>query len=486
MIPLGEWLPDLPDRDNPGATEALNVTPEVFGYSPFRTLSSSTDALSARCRGAGSFKAPDGTVLTFAGTENKLFRSNLTLWTDVSRGASPGTYQSGERWRFALFSNLAVATNFGDAVQKWIVGLSSSFSDLGTNVPKAREVAVIGDFLVLGNVDDALDGRVPNRLHWGPIGSPDGDWTPALSTQADFQDLAEGGAITGIIGGDVGYVLSETAVHRMSYIGSPLVFQIGRIEENRGCVASGSVATDGERTIYLAANGFYLLDHDSGQSVPIGANKVDQWFLNEADATLYTRMSAAMSSEDKLYILSFASGDAGAQPDTILIYNWEVGRWAYARIACDQVGRLLASGFTLEQLDGVADLDSLPASLDSAQWQGGEIIFGAFDTSNRLASFSGAPLNATIETASLQLADPNRALVRGVRPVVDGAATVALGTRDLPAGATIWTAPQATNVKTGMANFHKEARYHKARLNVTGEWTRAQGVDVDAEGAGWL
>ena len=73
-----------------------------------------------------------------------------------------------------------------------------------------------------------------------------------------------------------------------------------------------------------------------------------------------------------------------------------------------------------------------------------------------------------------------------MRPVVDGAATVALGTRDLPAGATIWTAPQATNVKTGMANFHKEARYHKARLNVTGEWTRAQGVDVDAEGAGWL
>lgn len=32
MIPLGEFLPDIPARDNPGATEARNVTPPSSAY----------------------------------------------------------------------------------------------------------------------------------------------------------------------------------------------------------------------------------------------------------------------------------------------------------------------------------------------------------------------------------------------------------------------------------------------------------------------
>ena len=38
MIPLGEWLPDQPALNNPGATVAKNVTPAARGYRAVKDL----------------------------------------------------------------------------------------------------------------------------------------------------------------------------------------------------------------------------------------------------------------------------------------------------------------------------------------------------------------------------------------------------------------------------------------------------------------
>lgn len=488
MIPLGEWLPDLPARDNPGATEARNVTPEAWGYGPWRELGAVTDALSDRCLGAAAAKAPDGTVLTVAGTETRLYRLNSTSWSDVSKGATPTDYAAGTRWNFALFDDLFIGTNYEDAVQKWTLGSSSSFSDLGTNCPKARYAAVIGRFLFLANIDDSVDGEVPNRAAWAPINNPDGNWTPSQTTQADRQDIQTGGHITGIIGGDVGHIFLENAIYRVTYVGPPTIHEILPVAENQGCIAPGTIATDGRRCFFRGQNGFYMLDTDSSQIHPVGANKVDDWFLSEIGDINSTRISAAVSPEAKLYILSFPSGDSGEQPDRLLIYNWEVQRWSYAVAECDQVARILSAGYTLEQLDGISSsIDALPASLDSAQWKGGRIIFGGFTTANEFGAFGGDALDAVIETAEAQLADPHRALLKGVRPIADGATwTVQAGYRNLPTGDVEWTPVSSVNAMTGLAPFHNEARYHRARLNGTGEWNKAQGIDVEAASAGYL
>ena len=78
---------------------------------------------------------------------------------------------------------------------------------------------------------------------------------------------------------------------------------------------------------------------------------------------------------------------------------------------------------------------------------------------------------------------PNRSFVRGVRPIVDGAATVSLGTRNLVTDAVTWTDPVSVHPRTGMAPFRSDARYHRAKLSFS-DFDFAQGLDIDASRSG--
>ena len=484
MIPFGEWLPDRPPRDNPGAIEAKNAVPIAGGYAPCRSLDSFTNALDARCRGAVSGIAGNLTVFTFAGDAAKLYRLSDATWSDVSKG---GGYSTGtnEVWNFAEFGRvgrLIVATNFTDAPQKWIMGTSSAFADLSSTAPKARYLCVVGDFLVVGNLNDSTDGTVPSRVAWGPIGNPEGSWTPDQTTQADFQDLKAGGEITGVVGGEYGSILCRTAVYRMTYVGVPLIFRFDEVSRNTGCVAPGSVASHGAITIFLSEDGFVLFD---GQGLrPIGANRVDRWFETYANSGGFSRISATMDPARKLYLCAFPA-DGQDDPARILIYNWELDRWGWCEQDCEALVRLLSPGYTLEGLADISSsLDALPASLDSRQWQGGAVTFGGFDLAHQFGPFGGAVKPAVIDTSEVQIFDPLRAFVRGVRPIVDGTTTVALGTRDRPTDTIAWTADTAVNSRTHLASFRSDARYHRARVTTSGDFEHAQGVDIEADRSG--
>ena len=45
QLPFGEWLPDLPDHINPGATQARNVFPAVNSYRPFPKYIAATQVM---------------------------------------------------------------------------------------------------------------------------------------------------------------------------------------------------------------------------------------------------------------------------------------------------------------------------------------------------------------------------------------------------------------------------------------------------------
>ena len=483
MIPFGEWLPDRPARDNPGATEARNVVPIAGGYGPTRSLVTYTNALTARCRGAASGIASDLGVQTFAGDETKLYQLTDSTWADVSK---MGGYTTGadERWAFAEFGRddrQLIATNFSDDVQTWTLGSSSVFADLSATCPKARHLGVVRDFLVLGNVNDSTDGAVPSRVAWGPIGNPAGVWTPSVSTQAGEQDLATGGEIQAVVGGEYGSIICRSAIHRMTYIGGELIFQFDEVVRNRGCVAPGSVATQGGLTIFLAEDGFVAFDGASLTN--IGANKVDQWFIDNVNSGEYGRLSAAIDPERKLYYCAFPN--IAASPAIIIVFNWELGRWSYIEQECDLLARVLSPGFTLEGLVNISStLEGLPASLDSRQWQGGALTLGAFATDYKLGSFGGDTKAAVLDTPEVQLSDPRRTFVNGVRPIVDGTATVSLGTRERPTDAVTWTSAVDPNSRTGVAPFRSDARYHRARVKTSGDFRFAQGVDIGASPSG--
>lgn len=153
---FGEYLPDLPELENPGATVALNVVPRTAkSYGPFNDLAVVSDALAARCQGMFSAVDDSGNVYTFAGDAGALYKadSNLT-WSDVSDTTTSSTYVTAtdDYWKFVQYGNRVIATNFFNDVQTFVVGTDSQFTDLDSaNAPKARHIAIIRNWVFLGN-----------------------------------------------------------------------------------------------------------------------------------------------------------------------------------------------------------------------------------------------------------------------------------------------------------------------------------------------
>src|SRR6185437_6903430 len=86
LLPAGDYRPDVSDYEGQATRNILNVIPRGDGYGPFPGFSPYTSALPASCRGAFYALKSDGTVVTFAGTVDRLYRlsnSDFT-WRNVS------------------------------------------------------------------------------------------------------------------------------------------------------------------------------------------------------------------------------------------------------------------------------------------------------------------------------------------------------------------------------------------------------------------
>ena len=96
QVPFGEWLPDLPDHLNPGATQAKNVYPAVNSYRPFKSITQATaNALDNREQGAASFTSDTGNVSSDifsikVGVTDKTFR--MVFKTENLNKVMEGSY----------------------------------------------------------------------------------------------------------------------------------------------------------------------------------------------------------------------------------------------------------------------------------------------------------------------------------------------------------------------------------------------------------
>ena len=86
QIPFGEWLPDQPEHNNPGANVANNVYYALNSYKRFPSLVNySTNTITKDSRGAGSFRDNANTVFNFVATQDTLYE--LTGGAFTERGA---------------------------------------------------------------------------------------------------------------------------------------------------------------------------------------------------------------------------------------------------------------------------------------------------------------------------------------------------------------------------------------------------------------
>ena len=486
MIKLGQFLPDQPPFQSAGATVATNVVPAANGYGNLPDVLPFSGAANKFIRGMFAAKDDAASAAIYVGDENSLYKFDATDsgLDDVSK-TSDASYSTadGDVWRFVQFGEDVIATNYSDPIQTIQAAAGGRFADLGGSPPKAKFLAVVRDFVMCGYTDDT-DGEKPYRVRWSGIGDYD-SWAVDADTQADFQDIADMGAVTGLVGGEYATILMEKGIVRAQYVGSPLVFEFDKVQLNRGCKISGSVVSLGRNVFYLSDDGFYMFDGQS--SKPIGAEKVNKYFLGRFQSNNSSRMSSVIDPLRQIVVWSYASVDSGdGTPDELIIYNYATDSWSTANIGLDAMASLFSAGYTLEGLDNISgSLDALPSSLDSSVYKGGEFFF-AGSKDKKIQTFTGENLDAIVETSEFELQAGRSSLINNIIPYVEN---------DSAVSATITSQVASRNSQNAVVSFgtastlnsdnfcpvRSSGRYHRVRLNLSGNWTNVQGIDVDGQ-----
>jgi hypothetical protein len=491
LIEFGEFAPDQPALDSGGmySQVAKNCIPRTKGsYGPLGAQSALTNALTAQCQGAAAFRNSAGSVYSFAGDKNDLYLLTGSTYSAVSKSSSPYDAASDDSWEFVQFGDRVIAGNgHTDALQSYVMGTSSAFADLGGSPPKARHIAQIRDFVMVGNTYDGTDGSVANRVWWSAINDPT-DWptiasTDAASKQSDRQDLPSGGwvqAITGAVGGTDGVVFMDGAVYRIVYESPPTVFGFYEVERARGTIAPNSVVNVGDFCFYLSNDGFYVFSGQDSQQ--IGSQKIDKTFFSRFNQDYPHLVFGAADAINKVVMWVYPSSSS-SNADKAVLYNWVLGEWSEAEFNSQVLFRDLTQGYTLDGLDAVGNLDALPYSLDSRIWTGGKDVLTTFDTDNKNATFSGNNLAATFE--SQEIGGNARILVDAVRPYIDADdnddITIKMKYRDDTGGSITTTAASSLD-SDGSAHFTDvSARYVRAEITVaaSASWNHAQGIDAE-------
>lgn len=469
-ISFSEWLPDQPGVIG-ALTNAQNVYPKAVGYGPFPSADDYSAAASQNLNNVVGGVSSTGTTKVFASGSTLLF---LLDSSDLSLdNVSALTYTTvTDRWRFTQFGDYLIAAGSPNTLQYYDLTTTNNFANLSSDAPQASVVTVVRDFVVSGNTPTNS-----NRVQWSGINDAT-TWTTSAVTQSDFQDIPDGGAVKGLSGGEFGLVLCERSIYRMSYVGTPLVFQFDNIARNRGCYEANSVIQWQAVTYFLSDDGFYACD---GQNIiPIGAEKVNRFFFNDVAESEITRMSAAVDPSRNLILWGYPSIE---QNYRILMYHPQTQRWSYADSDVDRIASFSAPKVTVEGLDAFsASLDALPFSLDSRVWLGGRLtLSGVSDT--KIINFSGANLNGEIETSDI--GEGQTTMITLAKPIVDnGSATVGIASRlllDEEVSFGSQTAADSEN-RVGLRSVGK---YHRIKVTPTGDnWTTAIGVDLELRPAG--
>ena len=467
-ISFGEWTPDQPGLTN-GLRRAENVYPKLVGYGAIPIAVDYSAAASENLNNVVAGKTTAGATTVFAGGSTKLFKldsADLSL-DNVSKSGNYTT-PTDQRFKFTQFGNVIVAANGQAKLQGYNLNSSSLFADLAADAPTARYVTVVRDFVVSG-----YQSSYPNRVQWSALGD-ESSWTTSATTQADFQDIPDGGSVVGVTGGEFGLVFMDRAIHRMSYIGSPLIFQFDNISRNLGCYEANSIIQYGGTSFFLGDDGFYACD---GQNVvPIGSEKVNRFFFdNVEESTLYL-MSAAADPIKKLIIWAYAS-NSSATPDSLLIYNYQTQKWSSGTTSVDRIASTSTPAVTLEGMDVYGNLDTILTSFDSRLWLGGKLQLAGVDGA-KIVTFTGANATAYLETGDIEVPGATSSITM-VKPIVDdGSGSVALLSRRLLSEATTFGSQTAADSENRVS-VRGVGRYHRLQLTPTGSWTSAVGLDID-------
>ena len=306
---------------------------------------------------------------------------------------------------------------------------------------------------------------------------------------SDFQDFPDGGIVRGVAGGEAGIIFQDQAIRRMSYVpGSPIIFQIDRIAQDKGLFAPYSIIRAGERIFFYAGQGFHKIE-PGGVPEQIGREKVDRTFLVDLDrGNLQLFLGSSDPRTTRVYwAYKSVSGIIGTY-DKILGYDFMLDRFFPLSVTGEYLLGISQTGLTLESLDTISSsIDAMTLSLD-AYATAVQPQIAQFNSSHVLGFFSGTNLEATIESSE-QGDDDVRVTLRGFRPITDAPTVYGSVTyRDTQALSSTLGAEVAMNARTGRCDMRRDARYirYKVRVPAATTWSFIAGVVPDITTNGTL
>jgi hypothetical protein len=417
LIPWGSWGPDVSSYKGQHSEVISNVLPRGDGYGPVKALSAYADAMGAACRGAFLALNSDGSLVVFAGTATGLFKlSNTDLsWEDVTRAAG-GAYAVGtdQQWSFAQAGLVVVAVNGTDVPQAYTLGTSTDFAALAGSPPTAKYVTIVANRVVLSGLSSN-----PYRIAWSAIDDPTG-WTAGTSG-SDVQDFLDGGIVRGVAGGEFGWVMQDNCIRRMTFVGGDFGFEFDRLTEGSGLQAPYSLIRASDRVLYLSHSGFEEL-LPNGAINKIGKEKFDRTFFRDWDASQPRMMIGAQDPQSTRvwWFYKSKSGLTGLV-DKAIVYDYAIQRATPVSVTGEYAALLAQVPVTLDNLDalGFSNIDTMTTSLDDLSGSDLGFELAVFDTAHRFGFFSGANVEAVLETARNALDSQNRVFIRACRPDTD-------------------------------------------------------------------
>lgn len=146
-------------------TNCSNMVPSLKGM---KGAPSPTDAgvtvFHSTCQGAAVTLKLDGTTRFFAGSNSVISElTSTTAWTE--RGSGYGLSED-DRWRFAQYGDVSLASNKQDTIQ---ASTTTAFADV-SGAPQAAIIETVGNFVFAFNTTEGTYGDSPNEVvvfsHW--------------------------------------------------------------------------------------------------------------------------------------------------------------------------------------------------------------------------------------------------------------------------------------------------------------------------------
>ncbi|MGB1214836.1 MAG: hypothetical protein ACPG4X_15830 [Pikeienuella sp.] len=432
--------------------------------------------------GAIGYERADGTSCVAVATTADLY---TIIGGTVTASSLSFSLSDLEHFNFEQFGSAVYANCKGQGCYR-IADMETGTTFVSATPPRANAMARVGDFLVIGDMEDIDASDQPYKIRFSPFNNPEGSWTPDIATQTDGVDLDSGqGKVVSIAGGDYGLVFQLYGISRITYSGGGATFVKENFEKNRGCAAPLSVVRVGNLTYFLSHDGFSVTDGASVSTVSRG--RIWDWFKKSVNSASYHRISGAIDWPRRCVVWTFPS--AGAEVlDKQLYYNWETQDWSYTENKVDHFVSAKRADLTLEEVAAIyPDLDAMTLSLDSPAFKAEGRALSCF-SGGKLATVDGPSLEACFDTGDFQPVIGRRTYVDEITPLISEdtlGITGSIGTRERATTVPTFS-PNTAQGPLGYIPVSVDGRYLRVRLVIPAglTWSDAYGFQAHYQPSG--